>query len=89
MLDALEQCYLTAKDSIGRSHWEMGWLLAQDLPSEQVAAVTGDTANWVRTIAQHEHQHDPAGLSDRRHWNPVGPRFYSAVPYAALASAPN
>jgi hypothetical protein len=34
-----------------RSHWQMVWLLAQGLPSERVAAITGYTANCVRTVA--------------------------------------
>jgi transposase len=86
-LDALERRYRTAKDPVARSHWQMVWLLAQGLPSERVAAVTGYTANWVRTIAQPYNQHGPAGLGDRRHRNPGSPGLLSAAQYTALASA--
>jgi hypothetical protein len=51
-LDALERRYRTAKDPVARSHWQMVWRLAQGFPSEQVAAVTGYSANGLRTIAQ-------------------------------------
>jgi hypothetical protein len=51
-LDALERRYRTAKDPVAHSHWQMVWLLAQGLPSTQVAAATGYSANGLRTIAQ-------------------------------------
>jgi hypothetical protein len=35
-----------------------------------VAAVTGDSVKWVRTIAQRYNQQGPAGLGDRCHRNP-------------------
>jgi transposase len=86
-LDALERRYRTAKDPVARSHWQVIWLLAQGLPSERVAAVTGYTANWVRTIAQRYKQHGPVGLGDRRHRNPGSSGLLSAAQYTALASA--
>jgi transposase len=87
VVEALEQRYRTAKDPVARSHWQMVWLLAQGLPSEQVAAVTGYTANWVRTIAQRYNQHGPTELGDRRHRNPGSAGLLSAAQRAALASA--
>jgi hypothetical protein len=49
--DALEERYRAANDPVARRHWPIVWRLGQGLPSEQVAAVTGDTANWMRAIA--------------------------------------
>jgi hypothetical protein len=69
-LDELQRRYRTAKDPVARSHWPLVWLLAQGLPSQQVAAVTGFTANWVRTIAQRYHLHGPTGLGEECHRNP-------------------
>jgi transposase len=85
-LDALERRYRTARDPVARSHWQMVWLLAQGRPSEQVAAVTGYTANWVRTIAQRYNRHGSAGLGDRRHRNRGSPGLLSAAQRTALAS---
>jgi transposase len=50
-----------------------------------VAAVTGYTANWVRTIAQRYNNHGPAGLGDRRHRNPGAAGLLSAAQQAELA----
>jgi transposase len=83
----VERRYRTTKDPVARSHWQMVWLLAQGLPSERVAVVTGVTANRVRTIAQHYNQHGPTGLGDRRHRNPGSAGLLSAAQRAALASA--
>jgi transposase len=86
-LDALEHRYRTAKEPVARSHWQIVWLLAQGLPSERVAAVTGYTANWVRTPAQRYNQHGPTGLGDRRHHNPGAAGLLSAAQRAELAQA--
>jgi transposase len=86
-LDALQRRYRSANEPVGRSHWQMIWLLARGLPSEQVAVVTGYTVNWVRTLAQRYNQHGPAGLGDRRHRNPGRLGLLSAAQRAALAAA--
>ena len=86
-LDALERRYRTARDPVARSHWQMVWLLAQGLSSDRVAAVTGYTANWVRTIAQRYNQQGPAGLGDRRHRNPGAAGLLSAAEQAELTRA--
>jgi transposase len=85
--DELERHYRTAKDPVSRSHWQVVWLLAQGHPSEQVAAVTGYTANWVRAVAQRYNQHGLAGLGDRRHRNPGAAGLLSAAQRAELAQA--
>jgi transposase len=85
--DALERRDRTAKDPVSRSHWPMVWLLAHGHPAAQVAAVTGYTANWVRTVAQRDNQHGPAGLGDRRHRNPGAAGLLSAAQRAELAQA--
>jgi hypothetical protein len=37
-LNALERCYRAAKYPVGRSHWQMVWLLAQGLPTARRGA---------------------------------------------------
>jgi hypothetical protein len=51
-LDTLTRRARASNDPIARRHWPRGWWLAQALPSERVAAVTGYTVHWVRTMAR-------------------------------------
>jgi transposase len=83
----LETRYRRAKDPVVRSHWRVIWLLAQGWASAPVAAVTGYTVNWVRTIARRYNQLGPAGLEDRRHRNPGAAGLLSAAQRAALVAA--
>jgi transposase len=86
-LDALERRYRTAREPIGRTHWQIIWLLARGHPSEQVAAVAGYTVNWVRRLAQRYNRHGPAGLGDRRQRNPGRTGLLSMAPREALVAA--
>ena len=85
--DALERRYRAAKEPVARSHWQIVWLLAQGVASERVAAVTGYTVNWIRTLAQRFNQQGPAGLGDRRHRNPGRTGLLSPAQRATLAAA--
>jgi transposase len=86
-LPTLETRYRQAKDPVVRSHWQAIWLLAQGWAAVQVAAVTGYTVNWVRTLARRYNHLGPAGLEDRRHRNPGASGLLSATQRAALAVA--
>jgi hypothetical protein len=86
-LDELETRYRRAKDPVARSHWQTIWLPAQGWASAQVAAVTGYSVNWVRTIARRYNQLGPAGLKDRRHRNPGAAGLLSAAQCASLLTA--
>jgi transposase len=86
-VDELETSYRRAKDPVARSHGQVIWLLAQGLPAAPVAAVTGSTVHWIRTMARRYNQRGSAGLADRRHRNPGATGLLSAVQRAALASA--
>lgn len=72
---------------MARSHWQVIWLLAQGRPSAQVAAVSGYTVNWIRTIARRYNQRGAAGLEDRRHHNPGATGLLSPAQRAGLAAA--
>jgi transposase len=86
-LTELETRYRRAKDPVVRSHWQVIWLLAQGWVSGQVAAITGYTVNWVRTIARRYNQQGAAGLEDRRHRNPGAGGLLTAAQRAALLAA--
>lgn len=46
-LDELESCYRQAKDPVERSHYQIIWLLACGRPTEEVAAITSYSRNWI------------------------------------------
>jgi transposase len=85
----LERRYRAAKDPVARSHWPMVWLLAQGTPSEQVAAVTGYSLKWLRTLVQRYNQQGPGVLGDRRRRNPGSMGLLSPDQRTALANALN
>ena len=86
-LHELETHYRKAKDPVVRSHCQAIWLLAQGWASAQVAAITGYTINWVRTLARRYNHLGPAGLEGRRHHNPGAAGLLSAAQRAALVVA--
>ncbi len=66
----LEARYRRARDPVARSHWQIMWLLADGVPTAEVARVTGYSVNWVREVARRYREDGPTGLGDRRHANP-------------------
>jgi transposase len=86
-LHELETRYRQAKDPVVRSHWQAIWLLAQGWASTQVAAITGYTVNWVRTLARRYNHLGAAGLEDRRHRNPGAAGLLSVAQRAAFVTA--
>ncbi len=69
-VDDLGARYRHAPDPVERSHYQILWLLAQGSPTAQVAAVTGYSLDWIRTLARRYNAGGPAALGDRRHTNP-------------------
>src|SRR5919202_1521920 len=84
-LDELEQHYRQAHDPVLRSHYQLIWLLAQRRPTSEIAAVTGYSPDWIRTILQRYNADGPDGLGDRRHHNPGAPGLLSDALQAELA----
>lgn len=68
-IEALQQRYRTAEDPVARSQWQILWLLAQGLPTAQVAQVTGYGVRWIQEIAR-RYRAGPEAIGDRRHANP-------------------
>jgi len=84
---ALEQRYRQATDPVARSQWQILWQLVGGQSTAQVAASTGYSVNWIRTIAHRYDQAGAAGVGDRRHHNPGGARLLTAEQEAALDQA--
>ena len=68
-IEELHQRYRTAEDPVARSQWQMLWLLAQGIPTAQVAQVTGYGVRWIQEIAR-RYRAGPEAIRDRRHTNP-------------------
>jgi transposase len=83
----LERRYRQAQDPVARSQWQIVWLLARRLPSEQVGAMTGYSLTWVYTVARRYNAEGEAGIGDGRHSNPGGPRILSAEQQVELDRA--
>jgi transposase len=69
-VEELEHRYRHAKDGIARSHYQILWLLAQGRTSEEVAAVTGYSRNWIYELVRSYNRLGAEALGDLRRHNP-------------------
>ena len=86
-LDELETCYRQAKVPIKRSHYQIIWLLAQGRPTQEVAAVTGYSRNWIYELVWGYNRIGPESLGDGRHQNPGAEPLLTDVQQALLWQA--
>jgi transposase len=77
-IEELQQRYRTAEDPVARSQWQILWLLAQGMPTAQVAQVTGYGVRWIQEIAR-RYRAGPEAIGDRRHTNPGAPPLLDAA----------
>ncbi len=68
-LEELEAHYRQAKDPIKRSHYQIIWLLAKGIPTEEVAAVTGYSRSWIYELVWGYNREGPSSLGDGRQRN--------------------
>jgi len=69
-LSELESRYRKASDPVGRTHYQILWLIAKGNNSQQVAEVTGYSLFWIRCLIKRYNQEGPQGMGDRRRENP-------------------
>ncbi len=69
-VDELEQRYRQAQAGTQRSHYQIIWLLAQGKHTEEVAAITGYSRNWIYELVWGYNRLGPASLGDKRRHNP-------------------
>ena len=86
-VEELSAAYRRATDGVGRSHWQIIWLLASGRTSGEVAALTGYSAAWIRTLVRRYNQQGPAGLADGRQRNLGQRRLLNAAQEAHLRRA--
>ncbi len=72
-ISELEERYRSANDGVGRSQWQIIWLIAQGKRTAEIAEVTGYSEVWIRTLSRRYNAKGVAGLGDQRHHNPGHP----------------
>src|SRR2546429_6558035 len=87
-LAVIEERYRKAKEGVGRSHWQILWLLARGKTTQEIAEVTGYSAllssgAWFAATIEPR----PEALGDRRHDNPGGKSILSATQQNQLQGA--
>ena len=83
-VEELGAAYRRARDGVARSHWQIIWQLASGRTSAEVAAITGYSPGWIRTLARRYNRQGPAGLADGRQRNPGQRRLLNTVQEAHL-----
>lgn len=83
-MEDLEQRYRGARDGVGRSQWQIIWLLAGGATSQEVGEVTGYSLPWIRELAKRYNARGAEGIGDGRHHNPGHAPLLSAEQQAAL-----
>lgn len=69
-VEELEQHYRQATHSVERSHYQIIWLLAQGRRTEEVAAVTGYSRDWIYELVRSYNRLGTEALGDLRRHNP-------------------
>jgi len=55
---------------VGRSQWQIIWLLAQGSSTQAIRDVTGYSLPWIRRLGRRYNAEGVAGIGDKRHDNP-------------------
>jgi transposase len=85
--DELAARYRAARDPVARSRWQMIWLLICGRSLQEVAAVTGFSARWIREVVKAYNAQGPAALADQRHRNAGAAPLLDAAGRQALDEA--
>lgn len=86
-LEELERRYRQAKEPIERSHYQIIWLLASDRRTEDVAAITGYSRNWIYELVWGYNRIGPGTLGDGRQDNPGAAPLLDDIQQANLWQA--
>ena len=70
--EELYQRYRSASEPRQRSHYQIIWLLAKGKPTEEVAALTGYSRNWIYELVWGYNRLGAESLGDKRKQNPGG-----------------
>lgn len=64
--EELQQRYRRSAHPSEKTHWQVLWLIAEGKGSEEVAAATGYTINWVRELVVRYNRGGPEAALDGR-----------------------
>jgi transposase len=68
-IEELEMRYRRAKDSVERTHYQIIWLLAKGLRTEEVVTTTGYSRSWIYELVWGYNRIGAETLGDHRHQN--------------------
>ena len=85
--DELARRYRRAGDPVGRSQWQILWLLARGEATAAVVAATGYSPTWIYQIVRRYNADGPDGVGDRRHGNPGAAPLLDETGQADLRAA--
>jgi transposase len=88
-VEELQSHYRRAADPIERTRYQIIWLLAKGLVTEEVVSVTGYHPDRIRRIARRYNQSGPQGLIDGRRSHPGRIPMLSDIEQAHLWQALN
>lgn len=80
----LEECYETAADPVGKSHFHALWLLSKGLEIDEVAELLSFSTRWVYELVKRYNEGGPTCLGDQRVNNGTEPRILTPEALAAL-----
>ncbi len=76
--------YRQASDPIERTRYQIIWLLARGMPTEDVAKVTGYCRNSIYRLVRRYNAQGQEGMKDKRHQHPGGQPLLNEIQQAQL-----
>ncbi len=86
-VEQLQQRERASSCVVEHKQWQVIGLLAQGVPSQQVACTLGYTLEWVRVLARRYNQNGPSALGDKRTAHPGPARRLDEAGQAELRQA--
>ena len=86
-VEQLQQRERASSRVVEHKQWQVIRLLAQGVPSQQVACTVGYSLEWVRVLARRYNRDGPSALGDKRTAHPGPARRLDAAGQAELRQA--
>lgn len=85
--EELRDRYRSTTDAVERTHWHILWLMKEDHTPEEIAAMLGYTARWIRTIVGRFNRGGEHAMLDHRRLQKGAPPLLSPEQQKALEQA--
>lgn len=86
-MDEIFQHYQAAQQRVGRSHWQVVWMVSQEFRTEAISLAIGYSPTWIRKLVGRYNAQGPEAMGDRRRQNPGADALLSVEDEAALQEA--